>query len=258
MKNVIKVLIGSLVLSAALTACGKKGAGSPAAAGPVAGAAGVCQLNAQGQCVGGVGAYGYVGKNTWEGNIIVTNQPKYLQFLIENGLCRAQQCSAVSGFLTVQVQTVRDTLPNNANFSITPDLGGYYQARSLSTRAQAYVNAAQNGFQLVYNRLSGSGYGNGYANGYGRPAVMPYGANGQPINTAVAPQNTSLQIVLTWADATQTIANVIIVYQNVQFAAGQVQGQFISGGQQFSPRQTGAAPAVVPYRGQQQPQPQQW
>lgn len=257
MKNAIKVLVGTLVLSAALTACGKKGGAKAAAApgpAPAAQAAGVCQLNNQGQCVGGVGAYGYVGVNTWKGNIIVANSPVYLQFLTENGLCYGVQCTRVSGFFNVKIQTVSDTLPNAANFSITPRYQGYH-GRSLETQADAYMNAANNGFQLVYNRYSGSAYGNGY----GRPAVVPYGAPGQPVNqAAIAAQSASLQIVLTWADATQTIANVVLVYRSQQFAAGQVRADSLPYGQQYGPQHSGHAPEVAPFRGQRQEQPIQW
>jgi len=249
----MKKLIYGLLVVSALAACGKKGGGSNGAAAPGPGAAGVCQLNAQGQCVGGVGAYGYVGRNTWDGNVIVTNQAKYLEFLAQNGLCYGPQCSRASGFFNVKVQTVSDTLPNAANFSITPRFGGY-GGRRLETQADAYINAANNGFQLVYSRFN-YGYGNGYQ--YGRP-VLPYGTPVQPgVNPQIAAQNQSLQIVLTYADATQTMANVSIVYMGVQIANGQMRALYFNNG--MGMQRTGLppgvqqqhAPEVAPYLGNQ-------
>lgn len=254
----MKKLIVGLMVVTALAACGKKGKGSSAsgpAPGPGAGAAGACSLNAQGQCVGGVNFNtGFVGLNTWVGNVGVTNQQKFIEFMTANGLCYGIQCTRAYSFFELQVRTVRETLPGMANFAITPLFDGF-PGRSLNTRAQAFLNGGNNGFQLVYNR-SAYGYGGGYQYGggnyYGRP-VMPYGPYGTPgapgVNPAIANQNTAVQIVLTYRDATGTIADVAVLYQGVQIGSGQVMAQYPMNGQLGGPVPANPnAPAVAPFR----------
>lgn len=160
--------------------------------------------------------------NTWSGNVTVTNLAKYSEFLGLNGLCYNLECTYVSGFFRLSVQTVSEELPNAVNFAITPRFGGGFSGRRLSTQGDGYANAAGNGFQVVYNRFNyqGSGYGYGYGYGGNRPTITPYGT---PVTgTPAAPTQSSLQIVLTYADATGTIADAVVIYQGVQIAQGRL------------------------------------
>jgi hypothetical protein len=245
-----------LVVSAVLTACGKKGGGGGSSS-PAAGAAGACALNQFGGCAGGVGQGGVVPANTWDGNVAVTNPNKFRQFMADTGLCYAQQCVGASGFFRLAVQTIRDsnvpggptsfaTLPGAVNFSIAPRFNGYY-SRVLRTQGDGYANAGNNGFQVVYNQMQ-MGMGQmGY--NYLQPGMPGY------VNPAAQP-NRSLQIVVTWADATQTIANATVLYQGTAFAQGQIRAQFYGGPNVLNGvngvNRTGQGPAVVPYQGQQQ------
>lgn len=264
MKSSIKTLVGIVVASMALSACGKKGGGSSNAGTPGAGAVGVCQLNAQGMCVGGTAQSGVVPANTWEGRPVVTNQQKYAQFLADNGLCYGPQCGYASGFFTMKIRTVEDqsfsgagvaSLPSAVNFAIVPRFGGYPSQRALNTQGDGYATASgpnTNGFQIVYNRFNGLGYGmnNMYGNNFYRPGIAPYG---QPVQTVPTAQNSTLQIGVVFADATQTIVNVSIVYQGVQIANGQLRANYpnamgingINGinGMRIDPR---GAPQVLP------------
>lgn len=258
MKSVIKVLVGTLFVTAALTACGKKGkgVGNAAAPGPAAvGAAGVCPLNAQGLCAAGVGS-GYVAPNTWKGKMVAVNQPKYVQFLADNGLlCYGIECGRVSNSFELSVEVLTGDLPEPVNFLIKPRFQGQGHRSggpSLHTQAEAYMNAANNGFQLVFNRFNNYGHGGGFQHGgFNRPGVLPYGHNGQPIhaNSAVAAQNTALQIVLTYTDPTHTMANVAVVYQGVHIASGPATAGFLYGNQVMSSARQ-AAPATAPYQPQ--------
>lgn len=262
-----KLVIGLMIASAVLTACGKKGKGGGGGGGPAVGAAGACPLDQFGRCVGGVGQSGVVPANTWEGNVSVTEGNKYRQFLLDNSLCFGLSCQNVSGFFKVAVQTIRDqngpggasayaSLPGDVNFLIVPRMNGWGIGNRLNTRGEGYINGAGNGFQVNYNRNL---YGGGYYGPQYRPG-LPYGQvyPGYPgYQQPIAPQtNMTLQIVLTWADATQTIANVSLIYQGVQFATGQLRGRFWAGNG-AGPLNTNGnpqnAPAVLPPRNSDQP-----
>jgi hypothetical protein len=224
MKNLVMALI---VVTAALTACGKKGGGSGGSAPGVA--AGACALDAFGRCVGGAGIPGVVPANTWTGNISVTDPNRYRQFLVDNGLCYGMSCHGMAGFFSLVVQTIRDSnvgpsnyasLPGWVNFAIRPSSTGWYQMRGLNTRGEGRITNSNNGFEVIY---SPSQY-------WGGPMPMPYGQPyGYPYQQPQPQVNRTLQIVVTWADATQTIANATVLYQGVQFAYGRVTARFFGG-----------------------------
>lgn len=275
-ERIMKKLVFALFVVSALAACGKKkgssGGGGPAA-GP--GPAGVCQLNAQGQCVGGVNMNtGYVGRNVWNGNIGIVNPQKYMEFMTQNGLCHGIQCTSAGGmynFFELTVKTERETLPGTVKFWITPVINGN-QGRTLGARAQGYINGANNGFQMVYTRTINNcppgsmciqgqpQYQQQRYDQYGRPMILPYGAPNQP-NALVAPQTTTLQIVLTYNNQPQQptygynmqqVAQVSVVYMGVEIGRGQVMAQYRT--QQYSgyPQQNSQlAPEVAPYMGTQ-------
>lgn len=255
------LMLGLMIVATILTACGKKGGkGGGGAAAPGA-AAGACGLDAFGRCVGGTGQSGDVPVNTWQGRVSVTDMNRYRQFLADNGLCYAQSCQGIVGFFDLAVQTIRDPnfgagpsnfarLPGWVNFAVRPQTY-YYRTRGLETRGEGRITGANNGFEVIYTPNNGGFFGGPMPYGYG------YGYPQQPI----APQqNRTLQIVVTWADATQTIANATVLYQGAQFANGRVYGRFYAGPNSQmvngvpQNQNVQGGPAVAPY---QQPQYQQ-
>lgn len=219
MKNIFKLFAGSVVIIAALAACGKKGGGGSASANGVAYGGG-CVTDASGVCVGGYNSgYAYVGTGTWRGSLTITNQQLLQQLYSESGRCRrgyspyptiqqpgfAFQCVQAS-FLRVSVMVQNGQVPGRGYFSIVPTLNGGQSGMALAKYADAYLNGGSNGFLLAYTPPQGFNVG------------VPYQFPGQP----AIQQPGTLQIVSNWTDASHTLLNVNVVYKNGVIASGQL------------------------------------
>lgn len=198
MKLVTK--IGVLVFAMfALTACpGKKGNNN--ANGLVAGA---CVIDASGTCVGGQPYYGAGGN--WKAWLNVVNPALYSQFMMEHRMCRGYTCTAAGQNLLGVYVNLGQT---SGEFTLTA-----YQynrlGRSVTKQAQAYSTGVA-GFNLVYQNM--------YF--IQQPYTMQYPNNIMPPQT-----DTSIQIVSTYADASQMVLNTQVLYRGQILATGQLLGR---------------------------------
>lgn len=205
-------------MTAALSACGKKGGGSSAAP---AGASAATNPAI---------SAGYVGQNTYQGNLVVTDVPHYLVFLQDQGLCYGADCSRAAGYFSLKVQTISEMLPDDVNFYLTPRFAGY-RSRQLRTHGEGYMTADGRGFQVQYKRFN-------YTAGMPTPFGMGVGGT-QPYAMT---SGKTLYITLTFADATNAIANVTVQYEGFTIAQGQMRGAVATG-----LRTSGGAPTTLPY-----------
>ncbi|MGE4132934.1 MAG: hypothetical protein AB7F86_14935 [Bdellovibrionales bacterium] len=260
MSNSYKVLVGSLFLAAALTACGKKGKSSNTAAAGVAAIPGVsvaggCSLDANGICQPGTySTSGVVGIGKWRGNLVIVDSNMYRQFLMETNQCGTFQsfgyspygnngygCQIFSSQIRLDVQTAQEFLPMSANdqtawFGINYRARGRHPVGGFAQYADAFGKADNSGFQLIFNTLGAPGANRylGYAQpyGYSNPGVRyapTVVAPGQPI-TSFAAVNSTVQIVLTYIDPLRTVLDAQLIYKPrnsgtaTVIARGQIRG----------------------------------
>lgn len=252
MKQGYKIAIGSLILASALIACGKKG-GSKAAAPTASATSAGCTLNSQGYCVGATG--GFLGMGDGKARIVVSNVAKFHQMLLDNGMCSGPMniaiyppnrrtglpCNMASNYFDVQVQSVdNEPLPKPVNFDVRAFIAGRRVDLAGNRMTQADIYGLSNGYQIIFNRLQGGGYGvpyyrHGYRPGYPVPIQQ----------TVPAATTNTLTVVLTASDATRTIFTAVVSYQGVQIGSGTLYGSFQQGQLAY-----GSAPATAPYQGQ--------
>lgn len=243
MKNAMKILIGSMVLVSALSACGKKSKSTASTGGAAAVGYGGCPLNAQGFCASAA-AGGSVLRNTWESDefIMVTNPGKFSEFAGKNGLCSGFSCANMSQFVYLKVQTVRRSLPNYVNFTIAPafNMGGI-RRRALETRGEGFMNGAGNGFNVLFNRYNNNGMGFGTGFGMGIPMGVPVAAQ--------APTQSTLQIVVNYVDATMTVVEAVVIFEGTPIAQGRLFAREpIANRVAYTSGNGQQAPEVIPYR----------
>lgn len=255
MKQGYKIAIGSLILASALIACGKKG-GSAAA--PAASATGYgCTVNAQGVCVGATG--GFLGIGDGKARVVVSNVAKFQQLLLDNGMCSGPMniaiyppnyrrtglpCNMASNYFDIQIQSVdNDPLPKPINFDVRTFIAGRRVDLAGSRMTQADIYGLSNGYQVIFNRMQGTGYG--YGAPYYRPGYRP--GYPVPIQTVPAATTNTITVVMTASDATRTIFNVVVSYQGVQIGTGTFYGAFQSGQLAYG---NGTAPVTAPYQRQ--------
>lgn len=264
MKQGIQILVGSLILASALSACGKKD-GAKAAA-PATNATIGCVQTAQGICSTATG--GIMGVGEGRGSMVVSNPAKFQQFLLDNGMCSGmtiQQhpmfrrpglpCNLASNYFELVINSTNEKpLPKRVNFNITALLSG----REVSLAGQNYQQVDRYGRPYggsTYGRNMTSADIYGLANGgfqldfmrggvYGGP--VPYGRYGVVPQQVVPQQNIRLNVVLNPADATRTIFTAVVSYQGVQIATGQFYGSFGYAGQGLGVSPNGYAPEVLP------------
>lgn len=199
MKQGLKILVASVIVTAAalLTACGGGGGGG---GGNNASTPGGCVYDANGNCIAGTGAAGYVGDGQWQGRLMVNNIGMFKSFAYDNGLCAQNECDTLSAYVNLQISLRNGgCLPGPGNFSLSTFMQSY-PGRTLSRRTDAYVNAGNNGFFLNYINSGNTG-------------IVPTGAPGLPT-----------QVNTQWVNNTHQLINVQIIYRGVQIAAGQLSG----------------------------------
>jgi EamA domain-containing membrane protein RarD len=111
----------------------------------------------------------------------------------------------------------------------------------LETRGEGFINAAGNGFNVIFNRYSNAGYGLGLGIGTGFPMM------GMPA-AAQASTQSSLQIVMNYVDATMTIAEAVVIFEGIPIAQGRLFAREPVVNRTAYSSGTRNAPDVVPYR----------
>ncbi len=209
------IVASLLITTAALSACGKKGSSSN----PVP-TAGVDQFGNPIAPIGG--GSGYIGQGRWRGTLTVRDVNAFREMLYANQICRGySSCAYVSNWLYLSVALQSEWLPGPASFSLRTFSNGYWSG-GRAMQADAYANG-NNGFQLTYSMIP-----------MPRPIPMnPYAPRLiQPQIAGV--QNSTIQIVSTFADSTRTLINTSISFRGRVVASGILRGQLTGAYQPYA------------------------